>query len=221
MAIVRMGWRSEKIASCKGQAREGPPRGPDEVRRVSQTAKWGPSPTLVQGNTADGWSPSLQSTECSLQSMYQSGREGQSKDGKTGHPEDGDKNERMRRRLYLESTCDWMMGSEGLRWGERLLTCILLVWALGGRLDGPPYSHDCHVQCGRYLGLGPRRHGRQGWARDDNHVRHTQQPRCRLSGWADLGFFAVLASQAPCLPAEQGAPAAGRYESHGNLGRGG
>ncbi|KXH51069.1 hypothetical protein CSAL01_05689 [Colletotrichum salicis] len=93
--------------------------------------------------------------------MYQSGREGQSKDEKSGHPEDGDRNERMRRRLYLESTCDWMMGSKGLRWGERLLTCMLLIWALGVW----------------YLGLGPRRegsrHGRQGWARDDNHVRHT------------------------------------------------
>ncbi|OHE95951.1 hypothetical protein CORC01_08803 [Colletotrichum orchidophilum] len=35
---------------------------------------------------------------------------GQSKDAKTGHSEDGDRNERMRRSLYLESTRDWMMG---------------------------------------------------------------------------------------------------------------
>ncbi|KAI3541530.1 hypothetical protein CABS03_14762, partial [Colletotrichum abscissum] len=100
-------------------------RGPDEVRRVSQTAKWGPSPTLVQGNTADGWPTKEGEDEGEGQSK---GDDRDTLVEKTGHPEDGDRNERMRRRLYLESTCDWMVGSEGLRWGERLLTCMLLVW---------------------------------------------------------------------------------------------
>ncbi|KAK2023054.1 hypothetical protein LX32DRAFT_165711 [Colletotrichum zoysiae] len=55
--------------------------------------------------------------------------------------------ERMRHGLYLSArlTHYWMMASEGLRWGERLLTCMLLV----GMPRGPQY--------GITDGLGPCR----------------------------------------------------------------